>query len=215
MSTLAGNGVTQQLEYSMKNDWPELVKQVRIKFSLSQSMLSDMTGVSQKTISRWERGEVVPSRTVQKQLIDMMRRPTSNLMTTMLNAVKHCPAPRALSRMPNLRLLAVSQPAIQKRPSIVNWIDHDLAPIACGILEEMRDDQQLQRSIASQEITCVVATTDSVLKTSEHANIGKFQTTISYFSHEGTLYSDAVSVPAPAAAVRGYRPVAVESMILE
>ncbi|MEM7751055.1 MAG: helix-turn-helix domain-containing protein [Pseudomonadota bacterium] len=199
----------------MKNNWPELVKQLRIKFSLSQSMLSEMTGVSQKTISRWERGEVAPSGPVQNQLVEMLRRPTSNLMTSMLNAVKHCPAPRALSRMPNLRLLAVSPPAIEKRPSIVNWIDHDLSSLACGILEEMLDDRQLQRSIALQEVTCVVTTTDSVLKTSEHATIGKFQTTITYFSHDGSLYSDAVSVPAAAAAVRGYRPIAVDNLIAD
>lgn len=199
----------------MKNNWPELVKQLRIKFSLSQSMLSEMTGVSQKTISRWERGEVAPSGPVQNQLIEMVRRPTSSLMTSMLNAVKHCPAPRALSRMPNLRLLAVSPPAIEKRPSIVNWIDHDLSSLACGILEEMLDDRQLQRSIALQEVTCVVTTTDSVLKTSEHATIGKFQTTITYFSHDGSLYSDAVSVPAAAAAVRGYRPIAVDNLIAD
>ncbi|MEM8977523.1 MAG: helix-turn-helix domain-containing protein, partial [Pseudomonadota bacterium] len=199
----------------MKNNWPELVKQLRIKFSLSQSMLSEMTGVSQKTISRWERGEVAPSGPVQNQLIEMLRRPTSNLMTSMLNAVKHCPAPRALSRMPNLRLLAVSPPAIEKRPSIVNWVDHDLSSLACGILEEMLDDRQLQRSIALQEVTCVVTTTDSVLKTSEHATIGKFQTTITYFSHDGSLYSDAVSVPAAAAAVRGYRPIAVDNLIAD
>ncbi len=199
----------------MKNNWPELVKQVRIKFSLSQSMLSEMTGVSQKTISRWERGEVAPSGPVQNQLVEMLRRPTSNLMTSMLNAVKHCPAPRALSRMPSLRLLAVSPPAIEKRPSIVNYIDHDLSSLACGILEEMLDDRQLQRSIALQEINCVVTTTDSVLKTSEHATIGKFQTTITYFSHDGSLYSDAVSVPAAASAVRGYRPIAVDNLIAD
>lgn len=199
----------------MKNNWPELVKQVRIKFSLSQSTLSELTGVSQKTISRWERGEVVPSQAVQNQLIEVMRRPTSNLMSTMLNAVRHCPAPRALSRMPSLRLMAVSPSAIEKRPSIVNWIDHDLTTIACGILEEMLDDRQLQRAIALQEVTCVVTTTDSVLKTSEHASVGKYQTTISYFSHDGTLYSDAVSVPAPPAAVRGYRPIMVDDMIAD
>ena len=199
----------------MKNKWPELVKQVRIKFSLSQSLLSEMTGVSQKTISRWERGEVEPSRQIQNQLIELMRRPSSNFMTAMLNSVRHCPAPRALSRMPNLRLLAISPPAIEKRPSIVNWIDYDLSSIACGILEEMLDDRQLQKSIALQEISCVVATTDSVLKTNEHARVGKFQTTITYFSHDGSLYSDAVSVPAPAAAVRGYRPIPVDNMLAE
>ena len=199
----------------MKNNWPELVKQVRIKFSLSQSMLSELTGVSQKTISRWERGEVVPSRPDQNQLIEMMRRPTSNFMMTMLSSVRHCPAPRALSRMPSLRLIAVSQPAIEKRPTIVNWIDHDLSKIACGILEEMLDDRQLQRSIALREVASVVTTTDSVLRTNEHATVGKYQTTITYFSHDGTLYSDAISVPASASAVRGYRPIPVDSMIVE
>ena len=144
-----------------------------------------MTGVSHKTISRWERGEVKPSRKIQNQLIELMRRPSRNLMTALFNSVRHCQAPRALSSMPYLHLLAVSPPAIEKRPSIGKWIDYDLSRIAFMILEEMLDDRQLQKSIALQEISCVVQTTDSVLKTNEHASVGKLQTTITYFSHDG------------------------------
>ena len=44
---------------------------------------------------------------------------------------------RALSRTQNLRLQAVSPPAIAKRPSVVEWIGRDLAGIACGVLAEM------------------------------------------------------------------------------
>ena len=87
--------------------------------------------------------------------------------------------------MPNLHLLAASPPAIEKRPSIGNWIDYDLSRIASLILEEILDDRQLQKSIALQEISCVVETIDSVLKTNEHARVGKFQTTITYVSHDG------------------------------
>ncbi len=79
----------------------------------------------------------------------------------------------------------------------------------------MLDDRELQRAIALQEVASVISTTDSVLKTTEHGQVGKYQTTITYFSHDGTLYSDAISVPAPASAVRGYRAIPVESMIVD
>ncbi len=135
------------------------------------------------------------------------------MMSSFAMGVTNCTAPRALSRLPGLRLVAVSQPAIAKRPSIVEWIDCDLAPIATGVLQEMLDDAALQRAVLLQEVACVVTTTDSVLRTREHDLIGKFRTTITYFEHDGTLYSDAISVPAPASAVRGYRPLMIDDLL--
>lgn len=196
----------------MSDDWPDLIKQVRAKYGLAQVQLAEMVGVSQKTISRWERGESLPARPAQTQMIDLLRKPSGDLIGGLAKSIQHCPAPRALSRMPNLRLLALSPPALQKRPSIAGWLDRELARIACGILEEMLDDGPLQRAIALQDVACVVSTTDSVLRTAEHAKIGKFRTTISYFSHDGVVYSDAVSVPAPASAVRGYRAVMIDGL---
>ena len=121
--------------------------------------------------------------------------------------------PRALSRGQNLRLQVVSRPAIEKRPSVVNWIGRDLAKIAAGVLQEMLDDRILQQSIASGEIACVLATTESVLRTPEHPSIGKFQTAITYFFHDGTLYSDAISAPAAADAVCGYRAIPMDEAL--
>jgi hypothetical protein len=76
---------------------------------------------------------------------------------------------RALSRTSNLRLQALARPAIDKRPSVTEWIGRDLALIACGILEEMLDDRALQRSIADREIACILTRTRGVLRTREHA----------------------------------------------
>jgi len=196
----------------MQKNWPDLIRQVRIKFALSQKALSEVTGVSQKTISRWERGEVLPGSAAQRELIDLLRRPTNDLLASMIVGVRNCPTPRALSRLPGLRLIAVSRPALEKRPSIADWIGQDLVPIATGVLQDMLDDRRLQRAIALQEVACLVTTTDSVLRTREHAQVGKFQTTISFFAHDGEIYSDAISIPAPASAVRGYRPVMIDDM---
>ena len=51
-----------------------------------------------------------------------------------------------------------------------------------------------------------------MLQTAEHPKIGAYRTTISYFFHEGTLYSDAVSVPASASDPLGYRAVAMDEV---
>ncbi len=76
----------------------------------------------------------------------------------------------------------------------------------------MLEDKPLQRAIANREIACILATTRSVLQTAEHPKIGAYRTTISYFFHEGTLYSDAVSVPASASDPLGYRAVAMDEV---
>ena len=77
----------------------------------------------------------------------------------------------------------------------------------------MLEDKPLQRAVATRQIAYVVATSGSVLQTVEHARIGKFHTTITYFFHEGTLYSDAISVPARADVPLGYRAVPMDGLI--
>lgn len=197
----------------MSEDWSRFVRRYRVRYGLTQTRLAAVIGVSQRTVSRWERGEDRPSLDQQKFLRDLGMEPSGALLHSLAASLIHCPVPRALSRTHNLRLQALSQPAIDKRPSVVDWIGRDLAPIACGVLAEMLEDKSLQRGIANREIACVVATTRSVLRTAEHASIGAFRTTITYFFHEGTLYSDAISVPAPPEAPLGYKAMPMDGMI--
>jgi transcriptional regulator with XRE-family HTH domain len=197
----------------MSENWGELVRRYRVRHGLTQERLASVLGVAQRTISRWERGVDRPSLEQQKQLRDLGWEPPGLLLTSLARSIAHCPAPRALSRTQKLTLQAVSRPAIAKRPSVTEWIGRDLAPIACGILEEILDDRPLQRSIANREIACLVTTTRSVLKTVEHPLVGTYRTTITYFFHEGTLYSDAIAVPAPVDAVPGYDAVSMDEWV--
>jgi transcriptional regulator with XRE-family HTH domain len=196
----------------MSEDWSELVKRHRLRHGLTQARMAILMGVSQRTISRWERGEDKPSLVLQRQLRDFGWAPPGTLMTSLAQSVRHCPFPRALCRTPKLRLQAVSGPAIRKRPSVSQLIGRDLVPLACGILEEMLDDRTLQKSIASREIACVLATTRGVLTTSDRRRVATFRTVITYFFHEDTLFSDAVSMPAPARAVLGYEAVPMDAI---
>lgn len=95
---------------------------------------------------------------------------------------------------------------------MANWIGHDLAPIACGVLAEILDDGPLQQAIAKGEIQSLVTTTRSVLRSAEHDAIGLYRTTITYFFHEGTLYSDAIGVPAPDDSPCGYTALAMDDV---
>ena len=196
----------------MSESWAELLRRYRVRHALTQARMGDVLGVSQRTISRWERGEDRPSLDRQNQLRDLCREPSSRLLRSLVASVRHSPFPRALSLMPALQLLAVSPAAIAKRPSITNWIGRDLAKIACGVLEEMLDDTALQRSIASGEIACVLTTTRSVLQTAEHPRVGTYRTIITYYFDEGTLYSDAMAVPAPKSAMLGYKAIAMDDV---
>lgn len=196
----------------MSEDWRSLVRLYRLRHGLTQERMAAIIGVSQRTISRWERGEDRPSLEQQKRLRDLGWQPSGLLMRSLAASVRHCPAPRALSRTQNLRLQALSGPAIEKRPSVTEWIGRDLAPIACGVLREMLDDRALQQAIARREIAGIVTTTRSVLQTVEHPRIGTYRTNITYFFDEGTLYSDAISVPAPDDAALGYRPIPMDDI---
>ncbi len=116
----------------MSEDWGELVKRYRLRHGLTQGRMATVIGVSQRTVSRWERGDDKPSLDLQRKLRDMGWEPPATLLASLAASVRHCPFPRALSRTQRLRLQALSGPAIKKRPSVVNWIGRDLAPIACG-----------------------------------------------------------------------------------
>jgi transcriptional regulator with XRE-family HTH domain len=198
------------VEQNLSDEWSKLVKRYRMRHGLTQARMAAIIGVSQRTISRWERGEDTPHLALQRRLRDLGWQPPDTLLASLAATIPHCPFPRALSRTQNLRLQALSHLAIAKRPSITDWVGRDLAPIACGILEEMLDDKPLQRSIARREVAGVVATTRSVLQTREHPRIGTYRTVITYFFHEGTLYSDAISSLAPADAPLGYKPVPID-----
>jgi transcriptional regulator with XRE-family HTH domain len=197
----------------MSEDWGELVKRYRLRHGLTQGRMATVIGVSQRTVSRWERGDDRPSLDLQRKLRDLGWEPPGTLLKSLAHSIRHCPFPRALSRTQRLRLQALSGPANKKRPSVIDWIGRDLAPIACGILQEMLDDQALQKSIADRAIACILTTSRSVLRTKEHRRIRTYRTVITYFFHEGTLYSDAVSMPAPATAKLGYKAIAMDDAV--
>jgi DNA-binding XRE family transcriptional regulator len=199
----------------MPDNWSELVRRYRLRHALTQGRMAALLGVSQRTISRWERGQDKPSLALQRHLRDLSWELPGHLLGSLAASIEHCPFPRALSRTPRMRLQALSGPALKKRPSAAGLVGRDLAPMACGILQEMLDDQALQVSIAAREVSCVVATTRSVLRTREHRRIGAHRTVITYFFHEGTLYSDAISAAAPKGATLGYKAIAMDEVLGE
>lgn len=197
----------------MEDDWSSFVRHYRLRHGLSQASLAALFGVAQRTVSRWERGEDSPCIAQQKRLRDLGWEPVSPLLRSLSASVSLCPAPRALTRTEGLNLQRLSAPALAKRPSMADWIGRDLAPIACGVLAEILDDRILQRAIANGEIQSLVTTTRSVLRTGEHDAIGLYRTTITYFFHDGTLYNDAIGVPAAADAPCGYTAVPMDDAL--
>ncbi len=190
----------------MPENWNEIVKHYRLRHGLSQTDMAKLMRVSQRTISRWERGEDSPGIQHKKHLRDLALEPPEVFLRSLIAAVVNCPAPRALTRTQNLQLIAVSKPALTKRPSIENWRGKNLVEIAAGVLQEMLDDHELQKAISKREVVGVTSVARSVLETPESANVSMFRTTISYFYHEGTLYSDAISAPAAPNEQVGYWP---------
>lgn len=180
----------------MPENWNEIVKSYRLRHGLNQTAMAQLLNVSQRTISRWERGEDQPGIQHKKKLRDLALEPPEFFLRSLVASVAHCPVARALSRTPKIQLVAVSKPALEKRPSIANWYGKNLVDIAAGVLLEMLDDSALQSAISKREVIGVTTVSRSVLDTAESADIACYRTTISYFFHEGTLYSDAISVRA-------------------
>ena len=197
----------------MSGNWSQLIQHYRVRNGLTQKQLAQRLSVSQRTISRWERRQDQPSLDHQRVLRDLFHFETSDVVRTLSNTIAFCPAPRALCVMPRLTLVAVSQPAIRKRPSVQNLIGEDLAKRACGVLEEMLDDYALQHGIRTRDVVGVTSVTEGVLKTTESPIAGKFRTTISYFTYDGVLYSDAVSMRARADAASGYWPIYADEIV--
>jgi transcriptional regulator with XRE-family HTH domain len=193
--------------------WSGIVRAVRTRAGFSQQQLADRLNVSQRTVSRWERGDDNPSIAQQKRLRELGWQPPGSMLRSLVSAVQMCPVPRALSRTPRLQLLAVSKPALEKRPVLADWIGKELIGQAGGVLKNMLDDRQLQRSIARQEIAGIVATTHSVLEMPGPPVVAAFKTTITYFWHEGTLYSDAISQPTAPDTACGYDAIPMEEML--
>ncbi len=191
---------------TMPENWNEIVKHYRLRHGLSQMDMAKLMRVSQRTISRWERGEDNPGIQYKKHLRDLALEPPEVFLRSLIAAVVNCPVPRALTRTQNLQLIAVSKPALVKRPSIEDWRGKNLVEIASGVLQEMLDDQELQQAISKREVVGVTTVARSVLDTPESPDITTFRTTISYFYHEGTLYSDAISAPVDASETPGYWP---------
>lgn len=191
----------------MTRNWPELIQHHRLRYGLSQAEMAAQLNVSQRTVSRWERGEGQPGISQKKRLRDLGLSPPDQLLANLKTAVALCPAARALSCTEKLNLLAVSKPAIAKRPSISNWIGKNLSSIATGVLAEMLDDHALQTAINNRDVSGVITTTRSVLRTPESSSIGTFRTMISYFFHDGVRYSDAIAVAAPEESALGYQAI--------
>jgi len=199
----------------MDGNWKTFVRRYRLRHGLSQERMAELMGVAQRTVSRWERGEDRPSVPQQKRLRDLGWEPIGSLFHSLAASIPVCPAPRALTRNAELTLMAISGPALAKRPSMADWIGRDLAPLACGVLQDILDDRPLQKAIQMGEIQSLVTTTRSVLRSAEHDSIGLYVTTITYFFHDGVLYNDAIGVPAPDDAICGYRAVPMDDAMLD
>ena len=174
--------------------------------------MAGLLGVSRSALEKCERGAGEFDVARQKKLLDLCCQPPDAVVALLPAAIGQCCAPRALCRTPRLRLTALSEPAREKRPSIADWIGRNLDGIATGVLQEMLDDTALQKAIARREVLGVVSTTASVLATPEYDRIGVYRTTISYFFHEGTVYSDAISVLVSPDEWCGYTPIYIDEM---
>lgn len=186
--------------------------QFRLRHGISQTRMAQLVGIAPRRLAHWEKGVDEPDAAVLRRLVELTHKMPSELVASLSASIASCSLPRALSRSASLNLQAYSVPAMRKRPNISEWVGRDLAPVACGVLRSMLDDGPLQRAIMQRDVASVIATTESVLRTGEANVVGLFRTTINYFFHDGTLYSDAIAVPALPGERIGYTPLITDEV---
>ena len=169
--------------------------------------MAALLGVPASRFSSWEKGDGEPGAAEHERMLKIISDLPGDLMAALRERVVKCDLSRAMSKSTKLNLQCVSGPAIEKRPSIIGWLGRNLAPIADGVLRTMLDDKPLQRAILKREVAGVVSTTRSVLKTAEAETVSTYRTTITYFFHEGELYSDAIGLPVSPDERLGYTPI--------
>lgn len=196
----------------LSGNWSSALRRFRLRHGLSQRALAGLLGTTPRRVADLESQPVALPRAVEDRLRDLAADVPPALMNRLSASIGRTTLPRALSKGSGLQLQALSKPAILKRPSIVDWIGRDLAPIACGVLREMLDDRALQRAILRREVASIVTTTCGVLRTPESDQMAAFRTTISYFFHDGTIYSDAVAVPVAPGEPIGWTPILADEI---
>lgn len=194
------------------SDPDKLLLQFRLRHGLNRSRMARLIGISLRRLAALEAGQVELLPSERGKVLDLSHQMPSELLGALSSAVVQCGLPRALSRTGRLNLRALSGPAIRKRPSVVDWIGKDLAPIASGVLEQMLADRELQRAIHRREVVRVVTTTQSVLRTEESETVGTFRTTINYVFHDGVLFSDAIGLPLSTEERTGYTPLYADEL---
>ncbi len=169
--------------------------------------MSSLLDVPVSRYAGWEKCEGAPGQAEHDYVFKLLSDLPSELMAGLRERVVNCNLSRALSKSTRLNLQCISGPALEKRPSISNWLGRNMAPIATGVLRTMLDEKDLQRAIAKREVAGIVSTTRSVLQTVEADSVPTYRTTITYFYHDGELYSDAIGLPVDADERLGFTPI--------
>jgi len=65
----------------MTDAWPQLIKRYRLRHGLTQGRLATAIGVSQRTVSRWERGALRPSEASLAAISELRNRATRSGVT--------------------------------------------------------------------------------------------------------------------------------------
>ncbi|CCG09248.1 response regulator [Pararhodospirillum photometricum] len=77
-------------------DWPSLIRRFRQENDLTQSDLATFLGVSQKSVSRWERGADKPNEEIRRRLTLLLGEEKGRVLAGVWDFVRHAALPLAL-----------------------------------------------------------------------------------------------------------------------
>jgi transcriptional regulator with XRE-family HTH domain len=100
----------------MAEDWGPLVRRFRVLHGLTQERIAEMFGVSQRTVSRWERSENKPSPQCRRRLRDLTPQEPSGHATLQEDHVAFAIAERAVALLGSLSPESIERlPAAERR----------------------------------------------------------------------------------------------------
>jgi transcriptional regulator with XRE-family HTH domain len=127
---------------------------------IKQDVLSELFGVSQGTVSRWETGKDVPSKRISLRLLDAMSASWKDRFALDRAAMSASKTVRASFDLDGVRLLMISQGLIAAWPTFAGKLNSRLIDHLVDESRQLMQDDSLLKSIRRGEVAMVSAISD-------------------------------------------------------
>jgi transcriptional regulator with XRE-family HTH domain len=137
------------------DDLSEVLRNWRRTNGMKQGVLADMLGVSQSSVSRWERGLDHPSNALSARLRSIVFKGAVNEIAVQQAITERLPGFAALVDLDGMRLLATTRAFRAVWSEAVKAEGERFADHLTGLTRELFNDEEFLQSVKHKEIVLV------------------------------------------------------------